>query len=124
MADVTGAYASRYPVVSQNTESVMRHRTYYLSDTNSISILLSTGTRFIIYSLVTEGNQIDIGFGQVAGTIVDSRFSYSQASGPLDLSNFFRASPFTQYKALDANNVYLIIAGAGVITISVAEFKS
>lgn len=123
MADLTGSYATHSPIISQNTQSILRHRTYYLSGSDAISIPLVKGSRFIIYSVITEGNQISIGFGQEAGTITDSRFEYSQTSGPLDLSNLFRSSPFTQYREPTTNYVYLIIAGTGVITASVTEFK-
>jgi hypothetical protein len=73
--------------------------------------------------VLTAGATISIGFGQAAGTITDSRFTFTQAAGPLDLSNFFRSAPFTQYKTPSAAFVYFIITGTGAITAAITSFN-
>ena len=121
MADLTGAYTTPVPTISQNTASVIKYRSNYVTGTEFINLPISTGIRYIITSIYTEGNTITIGFGEVADTITDSRFTFTVTAGPLDLSNFFGNAPFTQYKDTD----YLIIQGetGEDLTVAYVEFK-
>lgn len=107
--NLTGAYATDVPVVSQNTAALLKFKSAYYNGTTTISIPLIKGIRHIIMSLFTDGNTISIGFGQVAGTISDERFTFTTTTGPIDFSNFFNAAPFSQYKEPNASFVYLII---------------
>lgn len=120
---ITGAHTSHAPVISNNTAEIIRHKATYFNGTGSINIPLVLGTRFIIQAIITAGPTISIGFGQVAGTITESRFTFTQGAGPLDLSDFFRAAPFVAYKAPSASFVYLIITGTGAITAAVTAFN-
>jgi len=121
MADLTGAYTTPVPTISQNTASVIKYRSNYVTGTASVSIPIIVGMRNIITSIYTNGNKIIIGFGEVAGTITDQRFTFTVTAGPLDLSNFFGNAPFTQYKDTD----FLVITGeaAKVISVAYVEFK-
>jgi hypothetical protein len=123
---LTGAYATDVPVVSQNTAALLKFKAKYYNGTGSISIPLVKGTRHIITALFTDGNTISIGFGQAAGTITDSRFTFTATSGPIDFANFFNAAPFSQYKEPNASFVYLIITGEGgkQITAAIATMKA
>jgi len=123
MADVTGANTTSAPIISNNTAEIIRHKATYYSGSNAINIPLVKGTRFIIQAVIAAGPTCSIGFGQVAGTITDSRFTFTQAAGPLDLSDFFRAAPFVAYKEPSASFVYLIITGTGVITAAITAFN-
>jgi len=117
----TGAYTTPVPIISQNTASIIKYRANYITGTASVSLPIRTGSRNIITSVYTEGNTIQIGFGESAGTITDERFTFTVTSGPLDLSYFFGNAPFTQYK--DTN--FLVITGEAAKAISVAyvDFK-
>jgi len=122
MANLTGAYAGPVPIISQNTASILKYRANFATGTASISLpLIKPGTRYIITSVYTEGNEVTIGFGESAGTITDERFTFTQTAGPLDLSLFFGNAPFSQYKNTD----FLIINGevAKEITVAYVEFK-
>jgi hypothetical protein len=126
MVDYTGTFMTEVPAVSINTSAVLKHKAKYYNGTSSVSIPLVKGRRYVILALVTTGNTISIGFGLVAGTITDSRFTYTVTAGPLDLSEFFNSAPFGQYKEPNASFAYLIINGeAGkVITFAVSEMGS
>ncbi len=126
MVDLTGAYGTLFPVISQNTAAVLKHKAKFFFATQSVSIPLVKGTRFVILALLTEGTFINIGFGPLAGIITDERFSYSQSAGPVDLSHFFEAAPFTQYKEPDSGNVYLNINGQAnkKVVVAVAAIKA
>lgn len=121
MADLTGAYTTPSPTISQNTAFVIKYRAKYVTGTQYINLPITPGMRYIITSLYTAGNTISIGFGEVADTITDSRFTFTVATGPTDLSNFFGSAPFSQYKNTD----FLIIAGeaASLISVAYVEFK-
>lgn len=124
--DLTGAYSADVPVVSLNTAAIIKYRAIYYNGTSAISIPLQKGIRRVILSLITAGNTISIGFGQVAGTITDSRFTFTVTTGPLDLSDFFASAPFGYYKAPSDNYAYLIIAGeiGKEISAAVADLKA
>lgn len=117
MADLTGTHMSQFPIISQNTASILRHKAVYYSGTGSVSIPLVKGTRYIIYAILTSGTSIQIGFSLSAGLIDDLRFSYSQAAGPMDLSNFFRSAPFTQYEEPSDTLRYLVLKGSAAASI-------
>jgi hypothetical protein len=127
MADVTGAYITETPIISQNASSIIRYRSKYYSDTDDISLPLIKGTRYILFAVITTGNIIEIGFGQIAGTITDSRFSLTTPAGTggIDLSEFFNSAPFTQYKeASAAFNYFIIKASAGEsVVAAISELK-
>lgn len=126
MTEYAGTYSTDLPIVSLNQAAIIKHKAKFYTGTSSISLPLVKGTRYIILSLVTEGKSVNIGFGKVAGTITDSRLSYIPAAGPIDLSNFFSASPFTQYKEPNDDFLYLIVNAETnkVITIAVAALKA
>lgn len=121
MANLTGAYTTPVPTISQNTAAIIKYRANYVTGTASISLPIKVGERYIITSVYTEGNEVTIGFGESAGTITDERFTFTQTAGPLDLSLFFGNAPFTQYKNTD----FLIINGeaAKAITVAYVDFK-
>jgi hypothetical protein len=123
MADVTGVYTSQTPTISQNTASILRHKAQYYNGSGAINLPLKKGLRYIIYSVITAGATISIGFGKNAGTIVTTKFTFTQTAGPLDLSSFFEAAPFCQYIEPTEDNVYLIITGTGAITAAVTTFN-
>lgn len=122
MADVTGANTTSAPIISANTAAILRHRAQFYSGTDKIDLPLIKGTRYIIFAVVSSGTSVEIGFGQASGTITDSRFTFSQAAGPTDLSFFFNSTPFTQYKEPSASFVYLSIVGTGTLVAAVAAF--
>lgn len=124
MNDYTGTYSTDFPIISYNQAAILKHKAKFYNGSGSISIPLVKGTRYIILSVIAAGPTCSIGFGQVAGTITDSRFTFTQASGPLDLSSFFGSAPFTQYKEPDANFIYLIITGTGVVSAAIAALKA
>jgi hypothetical protein len=121
MADVTGAYASPVPTISQNTAAIIKYRNNYASGTALIALPLKKGERYIINSVYTEGNTIQIGFSENGTSISDERFTFTVTTGPIDLSLFFGNAPFTQYKNTD----FLLITGQALktITIAYADFK-
>jgi hypothetical protein len=125
MADLTGAYTTPVPTISQNTASVIKYRANYVTGTALIALPLSAGIRYIITSVYTNGNEIKIGFGNDATGIDDERFTYTVTAGPLDLSNFFGNAPFTQYRYDASLSTHLVITGeaAKVITVAYVEFK-
>ena len=122
MIDMTGARTSIAPIISNNTAEIIRHKATYYTGTGSISIPLAKGTRFIVHAVLLAGPTCSIGFGKVAGTITESKFTFTQASGPLDLSAFFRAAPFTIYKEPSTNFIYFIITGTGVLSAAITTF--
>jgi len=124
MTDYAGDYSTDLPIVSYNQAAIIKHKAKFYSGSGSISIPLVKGTRFIILSVLAAGATCSIGFGQAAGTITDSRFTFTQGSGPLDLSTFLDSAPFTQYREPDANFLYLIITGTGVVTAAVSAIKA
>lgn len=124
MSDYTGSYSTDVPVIPFNTASMIKHKAKFYNGSGSISIPLVKGTRFIVLSVITAGNNISIGFGQNAGTISDSRFTFTTAATTLDLSAFFANAPFTQYKEPSSSFVYLIITGTGAITAAVCAMKA
>jgi hypothetical protein len=121
MADLTGAYTTPVPTISQNTAAVIKYRSNYASGTQFINIPITTGLRNIITSVYTTGNKITIGFGEVADTITDERFTFTITAGPLDLSNFFGNAPFSQYK--DTDLLIIETEAATVVTVAFVEFK-
>lgn len=127
MADVTGAYITEEPIISQNTSSIIRYRSKYYSGTSNISIPLIKGIRYVVFAIITTGNVVEIGFGQVVGTITDSRFSLTTpvGTGGVDLSEFFSSAPFTQYKEVSSSFNYFIIKGAASesIVAAISELK-
>lgn len=123
MADVTGAYIPTAPIISQNTASILSYKAQYYNGSGAINLPLMKGARYVIYSIITAGPDISIGFGKVAGTIVTTKFTFTQAAGPLDLSDFFKAAPFCQYIEPSEDNVYLIITGTGLISAAISIFN-
>ena len=133
MADVTGAYTTPSIVVSQNTESVLRHRARFINaatGTPYVALPLKTGLRYIIYSAITAGSYIKIGLSTNGTTIIDAASTYftftradAVSTGPLDLSRFFSSTPFTQYFPPTDANVYLLVLSDAAMTISVVDFK-
>jgi len=125
MADLTGAYTTPVPTISQNTASVIKYRSNYVTGTALIALPLAPGVRYIITSVYTEGNEINIGFGDDATAIDDLRFEFAITTGPLDLSNFFGNAPFTQYKYDATLSTHLVITGEAAkdITVAYVEFK-
>ncbi len=126
MADVTGAYTTPYPIVSQNTESVLRHRARFVASAgNLIALPLVTGLRYIIYSAITAGTYLSIGLSTNGSAILSgkTKFTFTQAAGPTDLSRFFSATPFTEYFAPTLTDVYLLLLSDGAFTISVVDYK-
>ena len=121
MAILTGAYATPVPTISQNTAAVIKYRNKYVTGTQFINIPISVGIRNIITSVYTEGNEVTIGFGEVANTITDERFTFTATAGPLDLSTFFGNAPFSHYK----NTAFLIVEtqAANDVTVAYVEFK-
>lgn len=121
MAIVTGEHSTPVPTISQNTAAILKYKARYVTGTALIALPIIVGLRYIITSVYTEGKQIAIGFSENGTSISDSRFTFTQTAGPLDLSLFFGNSPFTQYKDTD----YLLITGeaAKLITAAVVEFK-
>ena len=129
MADLTGAYTTPVPTISQNTASVIKYRSNYASVATGgaalIALPLAIGVRYIITSIYTNGNEIKIGFGNDATAIDDERFTFTVTAGPLDLSNFFGNAPFTQYRYNATLSTHLVITGEAlkVITVAYVEFK-
>jgi hypothetical protein len=80
MADLTGAYTTPVPTISQNTAAVIKYRSNYVTGTQYINLPVSKGVRYIITSIFTEGDTIKIGFGEDEDTITDERFSYIGAA--------------------------------------------
>jgi hypothetical protein len=121
MANLTGAYTTPVPTISQNTAAIMKYRNNFVTGTALIALPLKKGERYIINSVYTEGNTIQIGFSEDGSSISDERFTFTVTSGPLDLSLFFGNAPFTQYKNTD----YLLITGeaAKAITVAYVDFK-
>lgn len=124
MTEYAGSYSTDLPIISYNQAAILKHKALFYNGTDSISIPLVKGTRYIVLSAITAGANLSIGFGQVAGTITDSKFTFTQGAGPLDLSDFFGSAPFTQYKEPSASFVYLIITGTGAITAAIAALKA
>lgn len=124
MVEYSGSYSTELPIVSLNQSAIIKHKAKFYSGSGSISLPLVKGTRYIILSVLAAGPTCSIGFGQVAGTITDSRFTFTQAAGPLDLSEFFVSAPFTQYKEPDVNFLYLIITGTGIVSVAIAALKA
>ena len=124
MTEYAGAYSTDLPIISFNQAAIIKHKAKFYSGSGSISIPLVKGTRYIILSVIAAGPTCSIGFGQAAGTITDSRFTFTQASGPLDLSPLFGNAPFTQYREPDASFLYLIITGTGVVSAAIAALKA
>jgi len=127
MADLTGAYTTPSIVVSQNTEAVLRHRARFLNGTTLVALPLKTGLRYIIYSAISAGTYIKIGTSTNGAALVSTHFTFTRAdlasTGPLDLSQFFSATPFTRYFEPNAVDVYLLILSDAAVTISVVDFK-
>ena len=129
MADLTGAYTTPVPTISQNTASIIKYRSNYASVATGgaalIALTLAPGVRYIITSVYTEGNEIKIGFGNDASAIDDERFTFTIAAGPLDLSYFFGNAPFTQYRYDSVLSTHLVITGEALkaITVAYIEFK-
>ncbi len=126
MADVTGTYTSPSPTISQNTEAVLRHKARFLNGATYVALPLVAGLRYIIYSAITAGTYIKIGLSTNGSTIIDAAstyFEFTQTAGPLDLSQFFAATPFTQYFPPTDAHVYLLVLSDAAVTISVVEFK-
>ena len=129
MADLTGLYTTPSIVVSQNTESVLRHRARFINaaaGTPYVALPLKTGLRYIIYSAITNRTFIKIGLSTNGTTIIDAAstyFTFTKTAAPLDLSDFFSSTPFTRYFPPTAANVYLLILSDAEVTISVVDFK-
>ena len=129
MADVTGAYTTPSIVVSQNTEAVLRHRARFINaaaGTPYIALPLKTGLRYIIYSAITNGTFIKIGLSTNGTTIIDAahtHFTFTKTAAPLDLSDFFSSTPFTEYFPPNDTDVYLLVLSDAEVTISVVDFK-
>ena len=128
MADLTGSYTTPSIVVSQNTESVLRHRGRFLNaaaGTPYIALPLKTGLRYIIYSAITNGTFIKIGLSTNGTTILSGKtyFTFTKTTAPLDLSDFFSSTPFTQYFPPNDTDVYLLVLSNAEVTISVMDFK-
>lgn len=133
MADLTGAYPGSQLVISQNTESVLRHRARFVSGatgTPYIALPLAAGKRYIIYSAITAGTFIKIGLSTNGTTIIDEAstlFSFTHsatAASHLDLSNFFATTPFTTYIPPSDTNVYLLILSDAAVAASIVEYKA
>lgn len=126
MADLTGAHTTLFPVISQNTESILRHKARFVaSSSNPIALPLAAGLRYIIYSAITAGTTLSIGISTNGTDILSGKtlFTFTQASGPVDLTRFFSATPFTQYTPPSATDVYLIVTSDAAFMISVVEYK-
>jgi hypothetical protein len=133
MADVTGSYTTPSVVISQNTEAVLRHKARFINaatGTPYVALPLKTGLRYIIYSAITAGSYIKIGLSTNGSTILDAAHTYFEftradavATGPLDLSQFFSTTPFTQYFPPTDAHVYLLVLSDAEMTISVVDFK-
>jgi len=125
MADLTGAYTTPVPTISQNTAAVIKYRANYKTGTALVALPILPGVRYIITSVYTNGNEIKIGFSNDGLSIDDERFTYTITAGPLDLSNFFGNAPFTQYKYDATTTLFLVITGEALkaITVAYVEFK-
>lgn len=126
MADVTGAYTTSSLIVSQNTESVLRHKARFLNGSTYIALPLVKGLRYIIYSAISNGTYIKIGLSTNGTDIIDAaktHFTFTQTAGPLNLSNFFSVTPFTQYFEPNDTDVYLLILSDAAVTIGVVDYK-
>lgn len=125
MSDVTGAYTTSSVVVSQNTESVLRHRARFLNGSTLVALPLIKGLRYIIYSAISNGTYIKIGLSTNGTTLLAGKtyFEFTQTSGPLDLSSFFSSTPFTRYFEPNATDVYLLILSDAVVTVGVVDYK-
>lgn len=130
MADLTGTYPGSSLVISQNTESVLRHRARFVSGATGspyIALPLAAGKRYIIYSAITAGTFIKIGLSTDGSTIIDEAstlFSFAHVAAPLDLSNFFATTPFTTYIPPSDTNVYLLILSDAAVAASIVEYKA
>lgn len=127
MADVTGAYMTPSCVVSQNTEAVLRHKARFLNGSTYIALPLIKGLRYIIYSLISNGTTVTIGLSTDGTTLIGAEknyFTFTKTAAPLDLSDFFSSTPFTQYFEPNATDVYLLILSDAAVTIGVVEYKS
>jgi hypothetical protein len=127
MADLTGAHTTLFPVISQNTESILRHKARFVSSLANVPIVLplADGLRYIIYSAITAGTTFSIGVSTNGSTIISGRtlFTFAQGAGPIDLTRFFSATPFTQYIKPNSTDVFLLITSNGPFMISVVEYK-
>ena len=126
MADVTGAYMTPSCVISQNTEAVLRHKAKFYNGSTYVALPLRVGTRYIIYSAISNGTYIKIGLSTNGSTIIDAantHFTFTQTAGPVDLTSFFSSTPFTQYFEPSATNVYLLILSDASVTVGVVEYK-
>jgi len=126
MADVTGAYTSSSCVVSQNTEAVLRHKARFEWGATYVALPLIKGTRYIIYSVISNGTYVKIGLSTNGTTIsADHKtyFTFTKTAAPLDLSAFFSATPFTQYFEPNAQDVYLLVLSDAAVAIGVVEYK-
>ena len=126
MADVTGAYMTQTPVVSQNTESVLRHRARFLNGSTYVALPLVKGLRYIIYSAISNGTYVKIGLSTDGSTLIGDpkiHFTFTVTTAPLDLSAFFSSTPFTQYFEPNATDVYLLVLSDAEVTIGVVDYK-
>lgn len=126
MSDVTGANTAPVPVVSQNTESILRHRASFFTGATYVALPLKTGLRYIIYSAISNGTYIKIGLSTNGTSLISAAktfFEYTQTAGPVDLSAFFSSTPFTRYFPPDATDVYLLILSDARVTVGVVDYK-
>lgn len=125
MADVTGANTLPVPVVSQNTESILRHRATFYNGSTYVALPLVKGLRYIIYSAISNGTYIKIGLSTNGTSLIASKikFQYTQTAGPVDLSSFFNSTPFTQYFEPSNTDRYLLILSDAEVSVGVVDYK-
>lgn len=126
MPNMTGAYTTPCPTISQNTEAVLRHKAQFYNGATLVALPLAAGTRYIIYSAITNGTYLKIGLSTNGTTIISAAktyFEFTQTAGPVDLSRFFAVTPFTRYFPPNDIDVYLLILSDAELTISVVEYK-
>jgi hypothetical protein len=114
---------SPLPTVSYNTASIIRFRNFYKTGTSQVVLQPEgVGTRFIITALRTLGRSVEIGFGTIdAGVITESLFTYSQAAGPVDLSEFFSSAPFCHYRP--GKELVINFEGGATGTVAYVPYK-
>lgn len=116
MSDVTAQYIAedRFPTVSYNTASILKHRCKYATGTTRVSLLVPKNTRVIIYSLIGGGN-ITIKSANAADGTGDATtlytFTLPAAGTTLDLSSALSNAPLVCFspEKYHANNKYLVI---------------
>lgn len=125
MADLTSAYTTPSCIISQNTESVLRHKARFLTGTTYIALPLVAGIRYIIYSAISAGLYIKIGLSHNGTTILSGKtyFEFTKVGAGLDLSPFFASTPFTRYFPPSVSDVYLLVLSDAAVTIGVVDYK-